>query len=305
LAGLSLAIPHDGQVAAQKSSAGEQTNRAADEAAIQASAEAFIKAYNGHDAEAIAALFAPDAKVLTEEGETIEGREAIAQQFADIFADEPQTQTEVSIGSVRFIGADLAIEAGTTKTTPAPGETPEYSRYTVLHIKRDGKWLMAAVRDTEGEPPTNYERLRPLEWMIGEWIDESEDSVVLTACRWSDNKNYILQEIKLRVAGSDTMEVTQRIGWDPLSKRIKSWVFDSEGGYGEGVWARDGDTWIVKSTAVRRDGITASATNVIALMGKDAYLWQSTDRVVGNEVMPPIEVKVVRKPPELTTQVGK
>ena len=32
------------------------------------------------------------------------------------------------------------------------------------------------------------------------------------------------------------MTVTQRIGWDPAAKQIRSWEFDSEGGFGEGTW---------------------------------------------------------------------
>src|SRR5262245_29483883 len=227
--------------------------RQADEAAIQASVEAFVKAYNAHDAKAIAALFIPEGQAVDGDGQTAEGREAIAQVFADVFADTPRTQIAVTIDSIRFIGADLAVEMGTTKTTPEPGETPEHGRYTVLHVKRDGKWWIALARDTDGDEPSTHERLQPLEWLVGEWIDESEASVVLTSCRWSADKNFILQDIQLRVAGRDAMEVTQRIGWDPVNKRIRSWVFDSEGGFGEGVWTRTSDGWLIRTTGVRAD----------------------------------------------------
>jgi uncharacterized protein (TIGR02246 family) len=272
-------------------------DHSADEAEIRASVEAFAKAYNGHDAKATAELFAPNARVVTEEDEVVEGREAIEQVFAAVFANDPQTHIEIAISSIKFIGADLALEVGSTKTAHAPGETPEYGRYTVLHFKRDGKWLMGLARDTEGEPPTNHDHLLPLAWMIGEWIDESKESVVHTSCRWSDDKNFILQDIQVRMAGRAAMEVTQRIGWDPLSKRIRSWVFDSEGGFGDGVWARDGDAWIIKATFVPSHGRAASATNTIVPNGKDSYVWRSTDRVVGDEVQEPLEVTVVRKPP--------
>lgn len=288
------AAPAAGKSEAQAKAAADHS---ADEAAIRASVEAFAKAYNGHDAKAVAELFGPNARIVTEEDEVIEGREAIEQVFAAVFAEDTQAQIEVAVSSIKFIGADLALEVGSTKTTPAPGETPEYGRYTVLHIKRDGKWLMALARDTEGEPPTNHERLQPLAWMIGEWIDESKESVVHTLCRWSDDKSFILQDIQVRMAGRAAMEVTQRIGWDPLSKRIRSWVFDSEGGFGDGVWARDGDAWIIKATFVPSHGKAASATNTIVPAGKDSYVWRSTDRVIGDEVQEPLEVTVVRKPP--------
>ena len=61
-----------------------------------------------------------------------------------------------------LIGPDLAVEVGSTEESYGPGEPPELDRYTVLHVKRDGKWRMALARDEEGPPPTAHERLRPL-----------------------------------------------------------------------------------------------------------------------------------------------
>jgi hypothetical protein len=129
-------------------------------------------------------------------------------------------------------------------------------------------------------------------------VDDGGSVVVVSSCRWSEDGNFLLQDFKLEVEGRDAMRVTQRIGWDPLAKRIRSWVFDSEGGYGESVWVRNGDAWIIKATGVRPDGTTASATNVLVPAGTDGYVWRSTDRVIGDEVSPPIEVKVIRKPPQ-------
>src|SRR5947209_7998089 len=210
----------------------------------------------------------------------------------------PQKRLEVNIESIRFIGPDLAVEVGTTKESPAPDEPPEYDRYTVLHVKRDGKWQMALARDEEGPPPTGHERLQPLAWLVGEWIDDGGSAVVRSSCRWSDDKNFLLQEFELQVSGRDAMNVSQRIGWDPLAKCIRSWVFDSEGGFGESVWTRVGNAWIIKATGVRPDGTTGSAANSLTPIGTDGYIWRSTDRVVADEVQPPMEVKVVRKPPE-------
>src|SRR5262249_2777095 len=130
----------------------------------------FVKAYNAGDAKAVAALFTPDGQTLDKEGNEAEGREAIAQTFAELFAGTPKKQLEVFVESIRFLGADLAMEVGTTKETPARGEPPEYDRYTVLHVKRDGKWQMALARDEEGPPPTAHEQLQPLAWLVGEWV---------------------------------------------------------------------------------------------------------------------------------------
>jgi uncharacterized protein (TIGR02246 family) len=273
-------------------------DRSADEAVIRANIDQFVKAYNAGDAKGVAALFTADGQILDKEGNETEGRDAIAQTFAELFAASPKKKIEVSVESLRFIGAELAVEVGMTKETPAPNEPPEYDRYTVLHVKRDGRWQMALARDEEGPPPTAHEQLGPLAWLIGEWVDDDGSAVVRSSCRWSEDGNFLLQDFKLQLNGRDAMNVNQRIGWDPLARRIRSWVFDSEGGFGESLWARDEDRWIIKATGVRPDGSSASATNMLIPLGSDGYVWRSMDRIVGDDAQPPTEVQVVRKPPD-------
>jgi uncharacterized protein (TIGR02246 family) len=208
------------------------TDRSADEAAIRANIAQFVKAYNAGDAKAVAVLFTPDGQAVDKEGNDAEGRQAIEQTFADLFAARPKKKLEVFVESIRFVGPDLALEVGTTKETPAPGEPPEYDRYTVIHVKRDGKWQMALARDEEGPTTTPHEQLRLLAWLVGDWVDDDGSAVVVSSCRWSKDGNFLLQDFKLELNGRDAMDVTQRIGWDALAKQIHSWVFDSEGGYG-------------------------------------------------------------------------
>lgn len=266
------------------------------DAAIRESVAAFVKAYNAHDAKAVAELFLSEAQVVNEDDSTIQGRANIESLFAGVFEESPQSKIEVSIESIRFIGTALAIETGST-TTSSPVEPPERGRYSVLHVLRDGKWSMGLVRDMPTEP-THREHLQSLAWLVGDWIDESREGVVKTSCRWADNNSFLLQEITVRQAGRDTMKVTQRIGWDPLTKRFKSWMFDAEGGYGESTWTATETGWLIKATSVRADGSTASATNHIEPTGLDRYVFRSVDRVVGNEVLQPVEVHVVRQPPQ-------
>jgi uncharacterized protein (TIGR02246 family) len=283
--------------AARRTESQTEQNRDADEAAIRENVGAFAVAYNAHDAKAIAELFTTDAKIVTEDDDVLEGRDAIEQEFAGIFEEDPDSQIEVAIASIRFIGSDLAVEAGSTKTS-VPGEAPEYGRYTVLHIKREGKWQMALARDTEGEPATNHERLEPLAWLIGDWIDESPNAQVKTTYKWADNQNFILGEFNVRIGRQIAMSGTIRIGWDPLAKQIRSWTFDSEGGFAEGMWSRNGDQWIIKNSGVTDEGEAASATNIITYVSKDRSTFQSRDRMRGGEAVPDVdEIPIVRMPP--------
>ena len=81
----------------------------ADEAAIRANIEQFVKAYNAGDAKAVAALFTADGQIEDKDGNVSEGREAIAKTFGELFAATPKKRIEVSVESIRFIGADLAM----------------------------------------------------------------------------------------------------------------------------------------------------------------------------------------------------
>src|SRR5262249_24530728 len=107
-------------------SARSAADRSADEAAIRANIEKFVKAYNDGDAKAVAALFTPDGHAVDQDGNDAEGRKAIEQTFADLFAATPKKNLKVFVESIQFVGPDLALEVGTTKETPAPGEPPEY-----------------------------------------------------------------------------------------------------------------------------------------------------------------------------------
>lgn len=266
------------------------------EPAIRANVEQFVKAYNAHDAKAVAALFLPEAQIIDDDDNTLQGREEIEQLFEGVFEDEPKTKIEVTIESIRFIGTALALETGWTQTWSDPEGPPDRGRYNVLHVLREGKWLMGVVRDVAAEP-THQDHLQTLAWMVGDWIDESREGTVKTSCRWADNKNFLLQEITVRQAGRDVMKISQRIGWDPLTKRFKAWMFDSEGGYGESSWTTTDTGWFIKATSVHADGSTGSATNHIELTGLDSYVFRSADRIVGNDVLPSVEVHVVRQPP--------
>jgi uncharacterized protein (TIGR02246 family) len=269
-----------------------------EESAIRASVDAFAAAFNKHDAKAIGNLFLPDAYAVTEEGDLLEGREAIAQEFADLFEENPQAKMEVSIDLIKFVGSDLAFEFGTTRMTPGPGQSPELSRYTVVHVKRNGQWSMALARDTDVDALTSHDQLEQLGWLVGEWIDESPDAVVMTSCRWSPDGNYLLQDIEVKRAGKTAMTISQRIGYDSVRKCIRSWAFDSLGGFVESNWTRTDDAWVIKATGVSNEREDCSATNRIERTGPDSFVWRSTDRLVGGDVAEPLEVRVVRRPPQ-------
>src|SRR5262245_30663456 len=90
--------PASGQAANDASKAGD-SERSADEAAIRANVDQFVKAYNAHDAKGVAALFLPGGETIDKDGDMVKGREAIAQTFDDLFKATPDKRIDVSVES--------------------------------------------------------------------------------------------------------------------------------------------------------------------------------------------------------------
>ncbi len=246
----------------------------------------FIKAYNARDAKALGELFTPTAEIEDGDGEVTRGLDAIVARFTRIFGDGQSGTLSVTPDSLRFLGTDLAIEEGTASLTTRAGEPPQTNRYSVIYVRQNGRWLHARIRDEQPDEVSPHEQLLQLKWMLGEWVNESDDGIVKTHCKWSDNGNFLLREFDVKVEGRISLRGTQRIGWDGQRKQFRMWVFDDRGGFAEGLLSRDGERWITRASGVRSDGQSVSTTNAFTALGKDRILWETLERTVGGEVVP-------------------
>lgn len=281
-----------------KPTAGIAKDHSADEEAIRSTGDTFMKAYGDADVKAIAAHFTQDAEFIDEQGNIHQGRQAIETVMAACFAENPGQQIALNIDSIRFISPGVAVEDGTTTMTPQDGEQVD-SRYTAVHVKTNGKWLAASVREhAPADRRQHRARLQQLAWLQGDWVDESGDSVVIFSCTAVDGGNFLLRKFTIQIAGQEAMSGTQRIGWDPLIGKLRTWVFDSEGGHSEGLWHRDGDRWVLKSTGVTADGQAASGTCIYTFVNEHTMTWQSVDHEISGVQLPDSEiVTIVRRAP--------
>ena len=280
-----------------KRNATPRADTAAAETAIRAAVESYVAAYNRGDAQAVADHWGENAEWTSPAGQTAVGRKAIAKAMEDLFAQNKGVTIEVSDVKVRLVTADVAMEEGNRARAVRRGCPPSDATYIAIHVQRDGKWKLDSVRETEiADTQQPGEGLRQLDWMIGEWVDSGPDAVVETNVQWTKNKTFLTASFRVSVPDMDDLEGTQVIGWDPKNETIRSWMFDSDGGFGEGVWTQKGDRWIVKFSQTLADGRTASAINIYRLIDADHYGWQSVGRKVEGEYAPNIdEVTVVRK----------
>ena len=270
----------------------------ADEKLIREGVVGCVEHYNAHDADKLTALFAPDARMTFRDGTEANGTSEIKQSFTDAFVQTPKTAISIVVDSIKLLTPDVAVEEGVTKLFPDGETLTAQSRYTVLHLKRDGRWLMQAVRNVEEESLSAYGELQSLEWLVGEWMDEGQDEIVEAKFRWDDNKSFLIEEFQVIREGEVVQKGTQRIGWDPQAKQVRSWIFDDAGGFGEAVWTPVDEAWVCKGKGVGSDGTSASATRTLTRDTADRVTWTATDRLDGGEPLPDLVVTMVRKPPQ-------
>ena len=264
------------------------------EQAVQQSAADFVEAFNQGDADAIAALWSEDAEYFAPDGQNYIGRDAIRDLYAGIFADTPGLELQVEDLVVQLDGPGVATEEGTA-TVLADGEPTGSTRYVARHVKTDNGWKLASVRERDADQPTQYEHLKPLGWMVGAWVDESDEVAIETQCQWSKNQNFLTRYFTVRVDGQVDHEGMQIIGFDAPSGEIRSWVFDSDGGTGQGVWAQEANRWTVTSTYSLPNGSQGKATNIFTYVDDDHFRWQSIDRSIDGESVPNVpEVEATR-----------
>jgi uncharacterized protein (TIGR02246 family) len=273
------------------------TVRPEDQQALQSVTQAYVRAYNAGDAHALASLFTDDAEMIDEHGDRLRGRATIETVFAAMFRERPGATISITPVSLRAIAPDVAEEEGQNHVKVGE-EGPSTRHYTVVYVKQGDRWRYSKAREEHERGLGPHQRLQELEWLVGEWTDESPDSVVRVNCRWTEDGNFLLRDFRVQVQGKSVMTVSERIGWDPATRQIRSWVFDSEGGHGTGLWSRAGNEWVIKSTGVMPDGRTATATHTLTRVNPQSARWTSVERTVGDRIVPDhAEYLMVRQPP--------
>jgi uncharacterized protein (TIGR02246 family) len=275
-----------GASAARAATAAPETDSAADENAIRATADEFVKAFNAADAKAVGALWASDAEYTDESGQAFQGRAAIEKEYADLFKEHRGATVTVTIGSIRFLGPDIAVEKGIAKVKLPSEKGDTASRYTVVHARRDGKWTMVVGRDAPYVSASNEDYMKDLEWLVGDWNLAAKDHSLLIHFEWMAQKNFIKNTYTATKDGKSTLTGGQIIGWNPKLGRIVSWHFDAQGGFGNDTWIKDGSKWVVEASGTLRDGSESSSVNILTPIDANSFTWQSIKRTLDGVSLP-------------------
>lgn len=294
LTALMLALICPGSTRAQES----VTTPTSPEEEVTTAVTAYVNAFNQQDAPKLASLWSADAVYTNRlSGEVVTGRMAIQTQFEELFKAMPKLKLEVTSESIQMLSPNVAVEHGTAKFL-SPEGTPEEVSYMAVYTKRDGQWLLDRV--TDGDEPqsvSHSEKLKVLEWMVGSWIDTDDEVQIETTCQWAKNQNFLVRSFRVSTATGEDMAGMQVIGYDAAKGAIKSWTFDSDGGFAEANWVQKNDRWYVHNKGVLANGQAATMVNVIQPVDENSFRWQTVERTVAGHLLPNVnEVLVTRVP---------
>lgn len=265
-------------------------------AAVRARIDSYVAAFNRGDVADAAGHWCETAEyVLPDSGQRIRGRKAIQAALEKLAQGDKKFTLSVADQEIRFVTDSVAVEEGAARLV-SPGQPPEHARYTVIHVKKDGNWYRDTVHEKVVPTSTSaQERLEDLSWMVGDWSRQDENGSVSIQCSWTHNMSFLSRSFEIASKGGEKLTGTQMIGWDPSSGVIRSWSFDSEGGFEQAVWDRDGKRWNVKVAVVLPDGRTGSEQRIINPVDKNTFTWKAVQRQVDGALLANAdEVKITR-----------
>ncbi|PQO33832.1 YybH family protein [Blastopirellula marina] len=266
-----------------------------DETAIFKAIDSYTEAFNKGDAKALAGHWTEDGEYVAPSGKVSKGKAALETEFAAYFQESPGAKLELRDTQVKLISPRVASEKGIA-TVLVADQDPSETTYEAIHVKTSDGWRIDSIKEdlAPEPPPTHFEQLQALQWMIGTWVDNSaENASIETTGRWTTNNNFIVRTFRVFIQDRVDFEGTQVIGWDPSIGAIRSWTFDSDGGFGVGRWSNNGNRWMVQTLSVLPDGRRASSTNVYDVLDENTVEFHSIGRQVDGQLLPNIETLTI------------
>lgn len=238
------------------------TAPAADEApaATPAAAvtQAYQEAFNAGSADKLAALHTKDAEWIDGDGNRLLGRDAIRTALSEAFTATPGRTIEFAVEKVRPLGDDVILESGSAAVTAPDGER-SVSSYTTVYAKDGDEWRIAQVTETAADvTSTPAAQLSGLRWLEGTWQGENSRRPVTLKIAEAQNGNFLTINYAFGEDGNEGTS-TEVVGYDAAQDSVRSWTFDSAGGFSEASWQPDGGNWLLVSKSVNPDGTRASS----------------------------------------------
>ena len=268
----------------------------ADEASVRKVLAAYVEVFNQKAADKVAGFWTEKGTHTDREtGERTEGRQAIQADMAKVFESSGDMKLSAKVDRFKMVTSNVASIEGQTTVVLADGD-PIVSSLIAIMVQQGDTWLIDSIEEIPLPQPTSTAAaLKGLDWLIGEWVDDSEDVKVSTTFRWTANEAFMLRSFNVETKDGVTLTGTQVIGWDPVIQQIRSWSFNSDGSFGEAIWSQSGVSWLSKATQTLANGDSASGTYVMERLDDNSFTMQLVGHELNGEPQPTgASVKIVR-----------
>lgn len=125
-----------------------------EESAIRTLYHQLLSAWNVHDADEFAALFADDGNVVGFDGSPLNGRAEIRSELQRIFKDHVTSSYVAKVREVRFLNPEVALLRAVSGMVP-PGKTelnPAVNAIqTLVAMKMNTQWRIVLFQNTPAQ----------------------------------------------------------------------------------------------------------------------------------------------------------
>jgi uncharacterized protein (TIGR02246 family) len=263
----------------------------------------YEKAFNAGDAKAIGELWKSDGEFIEPLGNKVVGRDAIVKLFQDFFAQTPGVKLSIKVLSLKETeeGSAVVAEVVPQLTPPPPGDLGS-NKATIVLVRSGDSWLIEGVREMP-YLPLSYEHLKALQWLVGSWSTQAASNTesdkpnqisINSTCQWTKNQSFLTRTFTTHVQQLE-LHGTEVIGWDPQAKSIRSWLFESSGGFTQSTWKPEGKLWIIEMKGVLANGDSVSATTTLTKIDDNTFTIQSQKRIRGGKEQPDIATITIHR----------
>ncbi len=267
----------------------------ANETEVRAAINTYVTAFNSKDIGKVESLWSENAVYVDHQsGERTVGRSQIVDDIKTVFASQAAPILAGSVEHVRVIKDDVASVDG--DVVLSIGDERLVTKFSAILLKQNGSWVIDSLEERAVVVPASAaEALQELNWLVGTWEDTSTETSVRTVVKPAIGGSFLIRSFETIAAEGAPLRGTQIIGWDPRAQAFRSWSFDADGSFGDGVWIKSENDWLIKSTQTLADGRAASGTFVMKIQDANTFTVQLIGREIEGELQPASSTVTVKR----------
>lgn len=205
----------------------------------------YSQAFNDHDAAMVASHWAQDCVSFNPKTGEITGREALKDLLAGVFVKFPSLQYEATADEIVFPAPNVALVGGKT-THKGRGESVYESVYSAVLVKSDSLWPIVLSNECPLPSVFPYPELEKFEGLIGTWTDTTNSDIAMTVS-WSPLKAFLVRTNATALPADQGGQLVQVMGWDPNTKKLRTWTINGDGMVTEGTVTSDDAVYTFKA----------------------------------------------------------